>query len=146
MSIRKFKSLLRYSPSDIVSLILLSILLHISNCQIRCLSSDKILGSLRRRALKRPCSFTFQKYLDLEKVIRHLETVDRNLPGGPSCLRRVIVFTWLLRWFGQTPVLKIGVCREDNSLLAHTWLELNNKVLESDSAQSAFHPLLTTQA
>ena len=146
MKIRKFESLLRYSPVDILSLILLSILLHISDCQIHCLSSNKILQTLRNRTAKRPSSFRLRKDFPLEKIVRLLEIADRNLPGGPLCLRRVIVFTWLLRWFGQTPVLKIGVCREDNSLLAHTWLELNNKVLESDSAQSAFHPLLTTQA
>ena len=146
MSIRNFKSLLRYSPVDILSLILLSIFLFLADWQIRLSSSDKILRSLRRRASKRNRSFTFRKDLDLEKVIRHLETVDRNLPGRPSCLRRVIVLAWLLRWFGEAPVLKIGVSRADNSLLAHTWLELNNQVLESDSAQLAFHPLFTTQA
>ena len=142
----KFKRILQYPIGDIQHLVLFSLLLLLADFQIRFSSSRKILHSLTNRVPNHTHPTLPRKNLQLEKIIRLLETADRHVPGGPSCLRRVIVLIWLLKWLGQAAALKVGVRRVDNSFLAHAWLELNDQILETSPGKPVFETLLAVPA
>ena len=141
--IHKLKRLLKYPPLDILYLIFLITLLYAAKIQLHLLPSKKILYSLQNRTLKNTISSKFNKSLGLEKVVPLLEVADRNVPGGPSCLRRVVVLKWILKWLGQPSALKLGVRRTDNLFLAHAWLEVNNQTLETNHGEPIFETLLS---
>jgi hypothetical protein len=49
-----------------------------------------------------------------------------NLILGPAtCLTRSLLLRWLLRRYGTTSDLRIGVCFEQGKLAAHAWVEID---------------------
>jgi len=56
-------------------------------------------------------------------------------PPGNTCLRRCLVLGRRLRHLG--PVLRIGVRRDEGLFVAHSWLEINGRTLDPESARYA---------
>ena len=52
-----------------------------------------------------------------------VDVADRYAPGKSSCLRRAAALAWLLRRMGVATRLRIGVMREGEKLVAHSWVE-----------------------
>ncbi len=52
-----------------------------------------------------------------------VDVADRYTPGKSSCLRRATALAWLLRRMGLATRLRIGVAREGEKLVAHSWVE-----------------------
>lgn len=63
------------------------------------------------------------------RVAALLEAAGKIVPFS-TCLSRALAGTVLLRTQGYTPVLHIGVAKEnDNMLEAHAWLSLDGKII-----------------
>jgi hypothetical protein len=64
-------------------------------------------------------------------AVRAGDIVFRNWPTRNNCLRRALLFGYLLRV--HRPVLRIGVRRDQGELCAHAWLEVAGEpVLEAE--------------
>jgi hypothetical protein len=56
-------------------------------------------------------------------------------PPGDTCLRRCLVLGRRLRHLG--PVLRIGVRKDGDEFVAHSWLEIDGRTLDPESARYA---------
>lgn len=56
-------------------------------------------------------------------------------PPGNTCLRRCLVLGRRLRHLN--PVLRIGVRRDGTEFVAHSWLEIDGRTLDPESARYA---------
>ncbi|MPZ79822.1 MAG: lasso peptide biosynthesis B2 protein [Actinophytocola sp.] len=56
-------------------------------------------------------------------------------PAGNTCLRRCLLIGHRLR--DLSPVLRIGVRRDDAGFLAHSWLEIDGRTLDPSAADFA---------
>lgn len=54
-----------------------------------------------------------------------IEVADRYAPGRSSCLRQSVALSWLLRRRGIATTIRIGVAREGENFVAHSWLQSN---------------------
>ena len=52
-----------------------------------------------------------------------------RLPWSTTCLHRSLVLVWILRRYSLTPVLRLGVRRENNELKFHAWTEVSGQVV-----------------
>ncbi len=64
-----------------------------------------------------------QEGADLQRMVWLVEVADRYAPGRSSCLRKAAALAWLMRRRGIATSLQIGVAREGDNLLAHSWLQ-----------------------
>ncbi len=85
----------------------------------RLFSSKTCLALFGRKA----ASDRKQKGLDPQRMAWLVNVADRYAPGKSSCLRQAAALAWLLRRRGIATNLRIGVTREGENLLAHSWLE-----------------------
>lgn len=56
-------------------------------------------------------------------------------PAGDTCLRRCLVLGHRLRHLN--PVLRIGVRRDGEKIVAHSWLEIDGRTLDPESSRYA---------
>lgn len=56
-------------------------------------------------------------------------------PPGDTCLRRCLVLGRRLRHLG--PVLRIGVRKDGDEFVAHSWLEIDGRTLDPESSRYA---------
>ncbi len=64
-----------------------------------------------------------QEGADLQRMVWLVEVADRYAPGRSSCIRQAAALAWLLRRRGIATSLQIGVAREGEDLVAHSWLQ-----------------------
>jgi hypothetical protein len=79
----------------------------------------------------------------LDQVLWAVETAAPHIPAA-TCLTRALVMQVLLSRRGYPSLLRIGVARnETGELIAHAWLEGQERILSGGSQQlSRFVPLL----
>lgn len=65
-------------------------------------------------------------------ALRACSAATKRWRFGDTCLRRCLVVGRRLR--GLDPVLRIGVRRDGNGFLAHSWLEIDGRTLDPASA------------
>ena len=65
-------------------------------------------------------------------IARVVGVVAGRGPVHATCLRRALLVSWILRREGIASVLRIGVRREGDELLAHAWVEHNGVPLGED--------------
>ncbi len=70
-----------------------------------------------------------------------VDVADRYAPGRSSCLRQAAALAWLLRRRGVATSLRIGVAREGDNLLAHSWLQSQEGELFGLSDNDKYAPL-----
>ncbi len=73
---------------------------------------ERKLGSGKRRQVVSP-----------QRMAWLVEVADRYAPGKSSCLRQSAALSWLLRRRGIATSLRIGVSREGDNFMAHSWLQ-----------------------
>ena len=73
---------------------------------------ERKVGSRKRRPVLSP-----------QRMAWLVDAADRYAPGRSSCLRQSAALAWLLRRRGVSTSLRVGVAREGDELLAHSWLE-----------------------
>lgn len=61
-------------------------------------------------------------------TLRACSSATRRWPAGDTCLRRCLVAGRRLRHL--SPVLRIGVRRDETAFLAHSWLEVDRRTLD----------------
>ncbi len=79
--------------------------------------------------------------VDLQRMVWLVEVADRYAPGRSSCLRQAAALAWLLRRRGIATSLRIGVAREGDNLLAHSWLQSQEGELFGLSDNDKYAPL-----
>ena len=57
------------------------------------------------------------------RLARLVDIADRHGLFKPSCLRKAVLFAWLLGSRGVTSAVHIGVTKDAEALKAHAWLE-----------------------
>jgi hypothetical protein len=57
----------------------------------------------------------------------------RHWPLDTTCLRRSMVFGWILR--RRDPVLVLGIQQADSGVLAHAWIRVGNTDLDPTASQ-----------
>lgn len=73
-----------------------------------------------------------------EVVDRRAAAVDRLYrvwPRRDACLRRGLVLGWRIR--KAQPTLRIGVKRENGTIRAHAWIEVDGRVIGDDTGDYA---------
>jgi hypothetical protein len=85
---------------------------------LRLFSSKTCLTFFERNGSKRR-----DRGVDLQRMAWLVDVADRHAPGRSSCLRQAAALAWLLRRRGIATSLQIGVAREGENLLAHSWLQ-----------------------
>ena len=68
-------------------------------------------------------------------ALRACSAATKRWPAGDTCLRRCLVVGHRLR--ALSPVLRIGVRRDADGFLAHSWLEIDGRTLDPTSADFA---------
>ena len=64
-------------------------------------------------------------------ALRACTAATRRWPAGDTCLRHCLVVGHRLRRL--SPVLRIGVRRDERGFLAHSWLEVDGRTLDPTS-------------
>jgi hypothetical protein len=64
----------------------------------------------------------------VNETVGSVKTCSNYVPYA-SCLTQALAARTLLRLRGQNPELKIGVNKTNDKLLAHAWLELENRII-----------------
>jgi hypothetical protein len=67
--------------------------------------------------------------------VRACQYAVAHWPPGNTCLRRCLVLGRRLRHLD--PVLRIGVRRDGTGFVAHSWLEIDGRTLDPESARYA---------
>ncbi len=78
---------------------------------------------------------------DLQRMVWLVEVADRYAPGRSSCLRKAAALAWLMRRRGIATSLRIGVAREEEKFVAHSWLETGEGELFGLSDTVKYVPL-----
>ena len=73
--------------------------------------------------------------MTIENRARMVDRLYRAWPRKNSCLRRALVLGYRIR--AARPVLEIGVAREEGSIRAHAWIEVDGRVVGDDSGDYA---------
>ena len=76
--------------------------------------------------------------LDLAVIEKRAQAVDRLYrlwPRQRSCLRRALVLGFRVR--AANPVMLIGVARENDTIRAHAWIEIQGRVIGERSGDFA---------
>lgn len=68
-------------------------------------------------------------------TLRACSAATRRWPAGDTCLRHCLLVGHRLR--GLSPVLRIGVRRDERGFLAHSWLEVDGHTLDPTSVDFA---------
>ncbi|MBU7581638.1 MAG: lasso peptide biosynthesis B2 protein [Nostoc sp. TH1S01] len=67
---------------------------------------------------------------DLDKIVKAVDLSSRYMPGGVKCLARAFTTQVLMKRYGYSPELRIGVAKkEGGELEAHAWVESQGKVV-----------------
>lgn len=100
--------------------------------------------SLVRLGLRFLSFLTLQKYLEqigqfspntserlsVGKIVWAVETSSRYMPGGVKCLARALTAQTLMKQYGHTSELRIGVAKgETGELEAHAWVEHRGRIV-----------------
>ena len=78
----------------------------------------------------------------LRRIVGAVEAMSRRLLGNKPCLTQAIAAQRILRQEGIGSMLRIGVAKDGQELLAHAWLERGERVLIGGSASVAKYRLL----
>lgn len=78
-----------------------------------------------------------QRHRQAETRAKPVDRFYRHWPIGDYCLRRALVLGRELR--DLDPVLRIGVAREDGTVKAHAWVEVDGKAVGGEGG--TFAPL-----
>jgi transglutaminase superfamily protein len=73
--------------------------------------------------------------IEVDARARAVDRIYRAWPRRDSCLRRALVLGYRIR--AASPVLMIGVAKEDGLTRAHAWIEVGGKVVGDDSGDYA---------
>ena len=87
-----------------------------------------------------PDTSSLQATLSSEQIARRTEAVQRVYrvwPRDGSCLRESFVLGFRLRH--SRPVLKLGVAKENEEVVAHAWIEIDGRPVGDDPQR--FSPL-----
>ena len=76
---------------------------------------------------------TNQRLQDGQTVARMVSVAANHSIYRANCLKKSLVIYWLLRHYGITADLRIGVKKEDCNLNAHSWVEINGNVLDEEA-------------
>ncbi|MFB3143295.1 MAG: lasso peptide biosynthesis B2 protein [Candidatus Methylomirabilales bacterium] len=79
--------------------------------------------------------------VNAQRMVWLVDVADRYAPGRSSCLRQAAALAWLLHRRGIATSLRIGVAREDEKFVAHSWLETGNGELFGLSDTDKYVPL-----
>jgi hypothetical protein len=108
------------------------------------LPSCRFLASILRRGLD-SSSVALERLPEARRLARVTERIARLWPLGSRCLQRSLVLLWLLKRRGVGGQLRIGVRRNDDSLVAHAWIEIGGRPVNDTAAHcTAFTPLVAT--
>lgn len=70
-----------------------------------------------------------------------VEVAGRYVPVNATCLKKALVLSWLLGRRGIATVLRIGVARQGNGLVAHAWLDCDGQPVFGDQEIAQHGPL-----
>ncbi len=117
--------LLRLSPGEVVTLCRVAVLLILAEASLRIWSLRTILHALDKRSRRAQAASSVAPASGaLVHLARLVEMADRHGLCRPSCLRRALVVAWVLSGQRVTPILKIGVTKDQDDLSAHAWVEV----------------------
>lgn len=85
----------------------------------RLLPTKTCLALFERRAVARGA----RGEVNPRRLAWLVDVADRYAPDKSSCLRQAAALAWLLRRRGVETHLRIGVAREGEKLVAHSWVE-----------------------
>ena len=140
----KLKRLRDYRREDLFRILWLVGLLLKAECTLRLMRSGKILEKLQaRRSPGRPARKTRLDPEALYRLIRLVETADRQHGLPPSCVRKALVLKNLLSARGLDCELRVGIQRDGEGLQAHAWIELEGTRLEGPGSNLDFKLLQT---
>ena len=134
---------MRLKAEEVFALFVSVIFLVLAEIEIRFSPPDKIIKKLQNlKAVTKSVFFLspLQK-LKRTRLISLLEAADRNLGWKSSCLRRTVALAGLSCRLGLAPEFKVGVMRRNDSLRAHSWLEIDGIQLEMDDEAAGYSVL-----
>lgn len=134
--LRTIRTLNRFSATELLVLVQLSIFSLIAMAGLRFLPLPRIIDFLARCANFRWSRHlpVFQNRCDARQLTRLAGVAARITRGGGPCLMRSLVLFWLLKARGEAAQLVIGVSKEASALNGHAWIECHGRIL-ADSAE-----------
>jgi hypothetical protein len=141
----KLFTLFSLSFSEIYTVFCAIISLCAAEFQIRLSPSEDLLKKLQSPVPARLSWFLQPlRKLRLTRIVSLVEAADRNCFGKAHCLRRTLTLSYLTSRLGFYPELKIGVCKDGDSLRAHSWLEIDSLKLEMEGLDFSYSSLAPT--
>lgn len=133
-----------YPSSEIFLVVVSALLLAAAQIRMFFSSSPKILKALQTPGKPSPFLFFLKNFSSVKKtrLVSLVEACDANLGWKPSCLRRTLTLSAILRAMGFHPELKIGVNVNSGSFSAHSWFEMDGIRLEIKNDGIPFTQLL----
>jgi hypothetical protein len=125
-------------PRDAVQFVILAGLLVVIEAGLRVARVDRMARLLRISFLSAdtaardevgPPSLTSHERRWINNALRLM----RHWPLNATCLRRSMVFGWILR--RRHPVLLLGVRQGEFNVLAHAWIRVGNTDLDPTASQ-----------
>ncbi len=131
---------MKVKAGEIFPIFISVLFLTAAEIEIRFSSSDKIIRRLQNSPARSKPVFYLQPLQKLKRtrLISLLEAADRRLGWKTSCLRRTFALACLSRQMALTPSFKIGVAKQNETLRAHSWLELDGLQLEMDDEAAGY--------
>ncbi|MBX7060234.1 MAG: lasso peptide biosynthesis B2 protein [Pyrinomonadaceae bacterium] len=80
----------------------------------------------------------------LSKIVRTIRRCSRYVPFA-SCLTQALAAKRILRSYGQTSKVKIGVATKDSTIEAHAWLEVADKIVLGRVAEQGRFSVMTSR-
>ncbi len=119
MKATRWHKLRSLSLSDVWLLTEAAVLVGVFDLGVRLFSSKTCLAFFIGKAIpERRC-----QEVDRQRIAWLVDVADRYAPGRSSCLRQSATLAWLLRRRGVRTSLRIGVAKEGDNIVAHSWIE-----------------------
>lgn len=143
--LRKLRRLADLSPGEWVLLLQLAVLSLALGLGLRLVPLSRLTTFLARWAESSPLQrlrFLHRTH-EASRLANLADMAAVLIPGHGRCLMRSLLLFWLLKVRAEPVVLLIGVCKDASALLAHAWVELEERVIGDEARITGrYAPLL----
>lgn len=131
----KIKTFFELPISDKLVLIKISLLVPLIEIGIKTIKFKKTFNILNLFVSKNTKPIK-NELIEINRHVNLLYLFQRQFPFLGKCLSRSLGIWFLLAKKGINTQLKFGMKKENNELLAHSWLEYNGKMLDIENEKN----------
>lgn len=119
------------------------VLLPVASLALRLWRFQLVYESLQEATSLKGSQAQEELLREAQRTARMVDAAAHYVPYDATCLRRSLVLWWLLRRRGIDSRLRIGVRKEADGILAHAWVECQERVLnDAADISQLYAPIL----